>query len=226
MTSVYCDLLTGKYSFNTINFNNQIMLPNCRIESMENLGSLSENINDRSEVKINYVKDIDLSVVKPGRSGVIVYTIYKGKIYFVTAVDNKTKDITDFGGGVAFKTRNENSITGGLREHREESLGIFGTITAKEIGRCLAVYDNSTMIIFVPLKINLKSKYIEFLNRVKEHPNPEVIDLCFLNKRQFLNLITSDSGASTVDGNKLLMYHRVKNLLQAGYLRHNFLRLL
>lgn len=172
------------------------------------------------ECKVDYVGNIKLSKVKHNRAGVIIYTIYKGKLYFILGIDSKTRDITDFGGGVAFKSKNENSITGGLRELKEESLGIFGTIKSSEINKCLAVYDEDTIIIFVPLKINLQNKYMEFLNRVKNYPNPEVIDLRFFDKRQFIELINGK------DTNEKRMYHRIKKLLIDGYTRHNFMKLL
>lgn len=208
----YYNLSFGK----SVMFNNKFILPNCRMES---------NINDvpstDSECNIDYIKNIKLSKVKPNRSGVIIYTIYKGKLYFILGVDSKSGDITDFGGGVAFKSRGENGITGGLRELKEESLGIFGTINSNEIGKCLALYDKNTIIIFVPLKIDLQSKYMEFLYRVKAYPNPEVTDLRFFNKKQFISLITDNT-----DNASLQMYHRIKSLLMDGHMRHNFMKLL
>lgn len=209
---------------------NMFILPtyNMDTENLTNqrfVGDL-RSLTDLDELKchIDYVKNIKKANIKPSRSGVIVYTMYKHKMYFGLGVDNNTGDLTDFAGGVAYKKRNENCITGGLREHKEESLGIFGDISSDEIDRCLAVYNSTTLIIFIPLKIDIPSKHLEFLKRVKRCPNPEVADIRFFNKRQFLDLITSPTNEGPED--KKIMYHRIKHLLQAGYTQHNFIRLL
>src|SRR5437762_557673 len=89
-----------------------------------------------SSCKINYIKDIDINKLKSSRSGVIVYTVYKNKTYFILGIDTKSGDITDFAGGVSLKK--ENVLEGGLRELAEESLGIFGEISVEEIKNYLA----------------------------------------------------------------------------------------
>ena len=159
-------------------------------------------------MSVDHVKNIDFNKVKPSRSGIIVYTRYQGKTYFILGIDTVSGDITDFGGGVSVKT--ENAITGGLREFSEESLGIFGEITIEELKRCVCVYDESNIIIFVPIKIDISRKYYEFINRLKLIKYPEVKDLSILDTKEFISLINGND----IDGN--IMYDKIRKLLFSG----------
>src|SRR5579863_2519100 len=165
-----------------------------------NLPTIDYNLK-YMQTKIDYIQNINFSDFHPMRSGAIVYTFIKGKIYFIFGVDANSKNITDFAGGVAIKT--EDSITGGLREFCEESLGIFGLITTEEIKKCLAIYDSNNLIMLVPLKLDLEKKYQEFLKRVNRLKNPEVIDLYICDKRQLINLVASK-------GSEHIMYDRIR----------------
>ena len=70
-----------------------------------------------------------LAQTKSTRASVLPYVIKNDgnqrKIYFLFGIDRETGDITDLGGGVK---RDEFSLEAGLREFREESDEIFGTI--------------------------------------------------------------------------------------------------
>lgn len=167
---------------------------------------------------VNYIKNIDFNILKPNRAGVIVYTVYKKKTYFILGIDTKSGDVTDFGGGVSFKK--ENALIGGLREFAEETLGIFGNISINEIGNCVSVYDDNNLIIFIPLQFNIAEKYYEFLERIQYIENPEVMDLKILNKKEFISLINGKH----VDGT--LMYDRIRDFLSNTKLNSDFMRLL
>jgi len=171
-----------------------------------------------SNCKINYIKDIDINKLKTNRSGVIVYTVYKNKTYFILGIDTKSGDITDFGGGVSFKK--ENVLDGGLRELAEESLGIFGKISADEIKNYLAVYDENNLIIFLRLNIDLVAKYHEFRERIKSVNNPEVKDLKFLDKQSFITLCNGGKISNTI------MYDRIRNLLSVAKDQHKLFKYL
>ena len=174
-------------------------------------------MNSVSMCKINYIKDIDVKNIKPSRSGAIVYTLYKNKIYFILGIDTKSGDITDFGGGVSLKR--EDVITGGLRELSEESLGIFGNISKDEVKNCLAVYDENNIIIFIRIDIDITSKYHEFKSRLKCVNNPEVKDIKFYDKKNFIDLFEGNSVGN-------IMYDRIRNLLSTAKNKYEFLRYL
>ena len=172
----------------------------------------------KENCEVNRVKDLDLNKFKPTRAGVIVYTVYKRKVYFIGGIDTKSGEFTDFGGGVSYKT-DQNALTGGLRELSEESLGIFGTISLDEIQECVAVYDENNLITFIPFNINIKSKYYEFMDRLKFCKHPEVRDLTILDKKQFISLINGNNVGGT------MMYTKVRDLLANGR-KNNFMRYL
>lgn len=172
----------------------------------------------KEECKVDRVKNLNFNLLKPNRAGAIVYTIHKGRVYFIGGIDTKSGEFTDFAGGISYKT-DSNALSGGLREFMEESLGIFGDISVEEIGECITVYDQSNLIIFLPLKMNINAIYTEFINRLRYFPQPEVKDLIFLNKRQFISLIDGDEVNGTI------MYDKVRNLLSEGR-RNNFMRYL
>ena len=104
-----------------------------------------------------FVKDLDVNLVKPLRGGVIVYTRVDDKLYFCFGIDRDTQEMTDFGGGIGYKSRDKNIITGSLREFSEESLGVFGRINECYVKNSLCIYDDSVMIIFLSLRNFLRS---------------------------------------------------------------------
>ncbi len=84
--------------------------------------------------------------LKTSRAGVIPYVIINNSIYFLLGVDNRTKELTDFGGGVK---ASENSIEGAIREFREETNSIFGKKMYSEgaFSDCITVSDCVKMTI-------------------------------------------------------------------------------
>ena len=188
-----------------------------QVQGIQNNQNIHNTLSQDDNCKVEYVRKLNLNTFRPLRAGVIVYTIYKGKTYFILGIDTASGNITDFGGGISFKR--ENAITGGLREFSEETLGIFGSIDVDEIKNCVSVHNDKEVIIFVPFKINIESKYLEFMSRVKQVENPEVMDLFILNKKQFISLIDGR------DINGITMYDKIRNLLSLGK-NKNFIRYL
>lgn len=179
----------------------------------------SSNRMSVGNCKINYIREIDITKIKPSRSGAIVYTVYKNKTYFIMAIDTESGNVTDFAGGVRY-VKKENVLDGGLRELTEESLGIFGEISIEEIKNFLAVYDEDNLIIFIRLNIDIKSKYEEFKNRLKCIHNPEVNDLRFLDKQAFIALCNGDKVGDNI------MYTRIRLLLKEAKTKYEFFKYL
>jgi len=167
---------------------------------------------------LTYAKNININNIRPSRAGVIAYTVYKKKTYFILGIDTKSGDITDFGGGISLKR--EDALQGGLREFSEETLGIFGKITVDEIKNSLVIYDDKNLIIFIHLSFDICEKYFEFQKRVKQCEKPEVIDLKFLDKKAFLSLINGNN----VDGS--VLYDRIRTVLSNTKSKVNFFNLL
>lgn len=99
------------------------------------------------------VQNLNLDCVKPQRAGVILYTVVNGATYFGLGLDARTHDLTDFGGGVIYKT-DQNVIRGALREFDEETLQIFNPVTLDEIKQCPVIYDENNLIIFIHVNVD------------------------------------------------------------------------
>lgn len=169
------------------------------------------NYKERSRIMINTVENIDWNVVKPQRGGVIVYTIYENNLYFGLGIDEKTSDISDFGGGIRYKW-DETAVNGSLREFMEESLCVFGAYDADMIKKNVVLYSMCMMIVFLHLQVDTKRISELFNDRVKTNRNTEMSGMIWLTKDQFLNLIKF--GTITLNnGTTHQLYYRVRKLL-------------
>lgn len=153
-----------------------------------------------------YIHEIDVESIKPDRGGVIVYTTINGNLFFGLGIDSRSGDLTDFGGGINYK-HDKNAINGSLREFMEESLSVFGAYSYHDVKKCLAVYSETIMIIFLHLEVDVVSITNTFNQRVKLLKNPEVSHIFWLNKDEFKRAI--------LNGNILgkNLYIRVAKLL-------------
>jgi hypothetical protein len=81
------------------------------------------------------------------RAGIIPYTVKHNMFYFLMGVDRRTRELTDFGGGVKI---NESLIDGALRELHEESCEIFvNTITKDLLIKSPVLINKNSAIFFV-----------------------------------------------------------------------------
>lgn len=118
---------------------------------------------------------------------------------FVFAVDRRTRELTDTGGGVM--STDTSLISTAIRETREESLGIFDEILPVEYKfnefslyeRAWAITDFKTLIIFwkiPPLDVEHKDKITaEFRRRSALVKCPEVIGVEWINTDQLETLL-------------------------------------
>ena len=145
------------------------------------------------------VEKLDLKNIKVRRAGVIIYTIENGTMYFGLGLDSRSHDLTDFGGGVVYKT-DYNVIRGALREFEEETLGIFESLSFEDIKHCLVMHDDNNLIIFMHINMNPNIICQEFNNKYQqiiERNNivfgnkyyPEVCGITWLTLDEFRNSI-------------------------------------
>jgi hypothetical protein len=158
----------------------------------------------KKDIKVNtsYTRDVKIVREKnPIRSGAIIYTKYEGKTYFCLGVDTSSGDLTDFSGGV---TKGETIVEGGLRELEEESLGVFGHLTGKDVGDSVAIHCHNMMTMFIYLDINMDSVCKTFRDRVKDMEEPEVCNIVWLETKDFLE---------SIHGKGQKLYVRVRRML-------------
>lgn len=141
------------------------------------------------------VENIDLKNIKPNRAGVIIYTIVNGTMYIGLGLDSRSHDLTDFGGGVVYKT-DINAVRGALREFEEETLGIFDPLSIEDIKKCLVLYDDNNLIIFIHINMDpniicqeFNEKYQVITNKNKmitrKKYYPEVCGITWLTLKEF-----------------------------------------
>ena len=144
----------------------------------------------KSVGKILKVKDIPNNY-KPHRSGVIIYTVIKGKLYFCFGRDKDSGDLTDFGGGV--KKTDASPVQAGIRELIEESLGVFGIIYEEEVQNYQAIIHNHMLIMFFPMEVDREECNIMFKERYERIAKPEMSELVWLSYDEIKTIISSEN---------------------------------
>lgn len=162
-------------------------------------GSIGDTIPS-FKVIIKKIKEIDWSVNKPVRAGVIIYTVIDGILYFIMGRDATYGDITDFGGGVQYRNGDNTAVDGALREFMEESLDVFGQFTMEQINDMIvAISTNEMMILFLHLTLpDFASQKQQFEKKKNEHiernESVEINELVVLTIDDFKQFIAGDSG--------------------------------
>lgn len=148
------------------------------------------------DVYTSQIKNVKMTMETPSRSGVIIYTHFKGKTYFCLGIDSNFGDLTDFGGGMK---KNETFINCGLRELEEESKGVFGEIKEEEIQSNMGVYSKNMMIMFIYRNVDMIKTKKDFKS------NNEVSNIEWIETKDFIDIIS---------GKGKRMYSRVRRVLQ------------
>lgn len=162
-----------------------------------------------SYVHVKKLKYINFSKTRVQRAGFILYTLYKGNIYFMIGVDSKTHELTDFAGTVKYKT-DRHVLSGAIRELQEETLDVFEPITYNDVKECITIYDNNNLVIFMPISLDpdtICSEFNEKYRKIIEKKNcknePEVCCLTWLDIDEFEYHIKNPG----------VIYSRIQNLL-------------
>ena len=171
-----------------------------------------------------------LAQIKSVRASVLPYIIKNNgnqrKIYFLLGIDRETGDITDLGGGVK---RDEFSLEAGLREFREESDEIFGTIYdhPNDYMRNIALSSSDMCVLFVPLAVEWYDEVIPLFEKRKTDPFPtdgngkkkshcEIERLVWIDEDSFIEMIRSRSGSCQLPD---ISNHQIWTRLQKFYRR-------
>lgn len=82
------------------------------------------------------------------RAGILFYTLINKDLYICFGRDNRTGDLTDFGG---HKQHGETPIACAVREANEETRHVFGELKVDQTMNCRCLYNSNMLIIFVPV---------------------------------------------------------------------------
>lgn len=147
------------------------------------------------------------------RSGIIPFSCEPNtnEKWFCLAMDSKTKELGDFGGGVRQK---ETSIRGAIREFNEESLGVFNladNYIRNHVKSCITSKTNKEIaqIFFVKIPWDLVKDSQEFFQMLKgTSNNDEISNIVWINEEKFKILLEHGKASDTE-----IMWHKVKRIL-------------
>lgn len=160
-----------------------------------------------------------LARVKTARAAVVPYIVRvdtrgNKKLHFLLARDQDSGDITDLGGGVK---QNEYALLAALREFREESDEIFGSLyyNINNLATNVALLGERMSVIFIPLPdiwydIAPEKFSAKRLSqpRSKKRSHDEVSELLWIDEDEFRRLISPRNRK---------MWVRVRKFYQKGY---------
>lgn len=158
----------------------------------------------RQYVTMTRVCDLDFKTYRPGRGGVIVYTVRNGQFLFGMGRDVPSRDLTDFGGGI--QKTDPTSLSGSLREFAEESQSVFGSITPEMVQNSWVIHNYSMMIVFIRVECDLRLLDLCFRDKLRTVFRPEVSEIVWLTADKLGDLV-----AEITTDEKI--YSRVRNLL-------------
>lgn len=146
----------------------------------------------------NITLGVYLTKIKTNRASVLPYTIRREikngkiqtKIYFLLAVDSKSKDFTDLGGGVK---KTEYSLIAALREFKEESNEIFGEVydQINNMSTNIAIISNQMSVLCIPLDevwFDIAVKKFNDTHTNKKTHN-EVSELIWIDQNSFFEIL-------------------------------------
>jgi len=127
------------------------------------------------------------------RSGVMPYTVIDDNVHFLCALDGRTKDLTDFGGGV--KSR-ESALEAALREFEEESVSAFfpKMYNSNTWSDTFAVNDKKRKmsIIFIPFSGLYAQYVVSLFNRARctayRKKNTEIESILWVRQDKFYDI--------------------------------------
>jgi hypothetical protein len=145
------------------------------------------------------------------RAGVIPYTVFQGRLFFLLGVDRKTNEYTDFGGGCK---NNETLLDGAWREFQEETCGVFSmfdkSCLTTSIAVCNETKDSAIFFVEVPYVL-LDIAPPLFMNIQKENilnkKCLENVSIQWIDDEDFRDMAFKNSKLMWVRINKFLSEH-------------------
>lgn len=145
-------------------------------------------------IRTEIVDGTTLAKIKTSRAAAVPYVNDRGSLKFLLAIDRKSKELGDLGGGVK---KYEFSLCGALRELKEESRNLF-TFNANDCTEYVSVYDinKKLAVIFIPVPLKnyksiperFKEKSLSPLRNTKKEYN-EISDLVWINETKLYDIL-------------------------------------
>jgi len=122
------------------------------------------------------------------RGGVIVYQRWKETLIFGFGKNSLIGQLGDFGGGI--KKRDASLIDGALREYREESLNVFGSVDLDRDDHLIASDEHQQLIIFLKVAVDPLIIHGRFENRLTKQS--ECSEIVWLSVDSLFKLLMND----------------------------------
>jgi len=154
--------------------------------------------------------ELHYSTTPAVRAGVIPYTIYNNQLYFLLGIDRKTRELTDFGGGVK---STEGLLEAAYRELHEETCGMFaGRVTRQHLQNSLLLLtkkrDTGIFFLYIDPRWTEVAERVfsanqQKLNSIKKYN--ELIGIKWIRQTDFHKI--------AFDRNSRCMWRRIQNIL-------------
>lgn len=134
-----------------------------------------------SNILIVNAGEVNWSESQPKRAGIILYDS-KG---FYMGLDNYHKELTDFGGEINYI--NEDTLSGALREYKEETLGTFPELNWYRLFTSRAIISDSIVIFLIKTDQDLSDNVELFRKKRQGQKRIELDDILYIHKENVLN---------------------------------------
>ena len=136
-----------------------------------------------SQPHLSVVSNIDtIELTSRTRAGVIPYLMSDGVLHFCFGKHRKSGNICDLGGHM--KPTDPSIVYTALRELREESHGVFDSVTIKELKSSPCIYNSDSLLIFLPLIDSQDVMSLVTSQFYKsEYNEKEICDLIWINEK-------------------------------------------
>jgi hypothetical protein len=150
-----------------------------KLISLKPLYFLNQKYNSILETMFIYSQDLDHEKKTPVRAGVIPFTVRDHRLHFLLGIDRRTRELTDFGGGVK---NTETMLDAAFRELLEESCKIFGgSVTKEHLKESPAVANSSRTAAIFFLRVDSK-----WIDNAEIEFNTKQQELCGIKKHNEL----------------------------------------
>jgi len=141
--------------------------------------------------------------IKCKRAGIIPY-VKKDTIYFLLGVDKRTRELSDFGGGI---TKNETILIGAIREFMEESKEIISPSSLKPVSCAIFDKRNDICILFCEIsdtEFFSEASTLFHASNVVNTESDEMSDIVWISLEDMIK---------NVYGQRSILWNRIKYAL-------------
>jgi hypothetical protein len=139
----------------------------------------------------------------------MLYKISDGELVFIMGVDNKTGDLTDFGGGRKLHERVEEAA---VREYTEETYDSFVSLIPSDLSNDYCLYTGRTIVILHKYTGEIGTSINEFNRKCSTESNPEIRRIYTCDVDRLIRICKNKS-------KNRIMFSRIRKLFYSQYMK-------